>query len=236
LAAFLAGFPNYFFLLRFAFFRFAPLRLADFLAPLRLADFARLVALRAAAGFALRFLMTLRATAAAKAFAFFRRFLLFFARRVVFFADADFPVLRFADFARFEAFLAAAGFARLVFDFFDFVDFPAMSPPLRLDVVDVNVAAHANGGHGFTYVMAILDDRFTDLDVVERKLVSEGDVVDGFHGDGRIAFHHPSREGLPLASVFDDHDANRVRWIVHQKLRRHPYPSGGIFAVPTCIR
>jgi hypothetical protein len=51
------------------------------------------------------------------------------------------------------------------------------SPPLRLDVVDVDVLAAADIGDGLADVLPVFPDRVAGLDVLEGGLVADRDVV-----------------------------------------------------------
>jgi len=110
------------------------------------------------------------------------------------------------------------------------------SPPLRFHVVGVDVLARRNVGHGLADVLAVLPDRVARLDVLERDLVADRDVVlrlqpeigivvrdDAEHvGSGLEAFHHD--------------DSDRVLPIMYEELwNSHGVPPNDCCA-NSCIR
>src|SRR3974390_3025868 len=65
-------------------------------------------------------------------------------------------------------------------------------PALGLHVVHVKVLADLDGSDGAADVDAVLDHRRVFVQRLDGQLVADGNVVQGFHGDGLVFFHHPA--------------------------------------------
>src|SRR5262245_2621656 len=72
----------------------------------------------------------------------------------------------------------------------------AISPPLGLDVVDVDVAALADRGHHAADVVPVFEHGLALLEAAERDLVAERDGVERLHLDRPVALHHPACQRL----------------------------------------
>jgi hypothetical protein len=93
------------------------------------------------------------------------------------------------------------------------------SPALGLQVVGVNVIAFANGGNDAAYILAILDDRVTDGEVLESDFVPYGHVlvVNCTHLAVILGNDH-EQVGTGL-EIFDHHDAHVIAVVVDQQVR-----------------
>src|SRR5258705_11209203 len=63
------------------------------------------------------------------------------------------------------------------------------SPAFRLDVVDMGVLAYLDGRHGPADVDAVLDHRVVGLQLADRELVADRDVVFFMDQDKEIKVH-----------------------------------------------
>src|SRR3989338_7005031 len=89
-------------------------------------------------------------------------------------------------------------------------------PALGLDVVDVGVLAQLDVGDRLADVETVLDDGVALLDVAQRRLVADRNVVDGFHLDRGIIFHDPADHLLAGLDAFDHGHADRVLLVMYQ--------------------
>src|SRR3546814_5540947 len=92
------------------------------------------------------------------------------------------------------------------------------SPLRRLEVMDVDVIALADIGHGLTDGMAVLEDRITILDGLQGDLMTDRDAVQRLHLDGLVGFHDPSGQLLAGFDVFGEDDADGILFVVHNEL------------------
>src|SRR3546814_2805488 len=92
------------------------------------------------------------------------------------------------------------------------------SPLRRLEVMDVDVIALADIGHGLADGMAVLEDRITILDGLQGDLMTDRDAVQRLYLDGLVGFHDPSGQFLAGFDVFGDDDADGILFVVHHEM------------------
>src|SRR3546814_714069 len=91
-------------------------------------------------------------------------------------------------------------------------------PLRRLEVMDVDVIALADVGHGLADGLAVLDDRITILDGLQGDLVTDRDGVQRLYLDRLVGFHDPSGQFLAGCNVLGDDDADGVPLVVNDEM------------------
>src|SRR5215831_9266474 len=105
------------------------------------------------------------------------------------------------------------------------------SPPLGLEIMDVDVLALLDVGHRLADVMAVFPHGVARLDVGERDLVADRHVHLRGQSERGIVRRDHARHGRAGLEALDDDDADGVLLLVHQQLRgRHSLPPDQISA------
>src|SRR6185437_788229 len=95
----------------------------------------------------------------------------------------------------------------------------AMSPPLGLEIVDVDVLALGDISDRLADILAVFPYGVALLDVDQRDLVPDRNVHSCPELERRVVgCHHAQHVGSGL-EPFNHHHANRVLFIMHQQLR-----------------
>ena len=111
-----------------------------------------------------------------------------------------------------------------------------MSPPLGLHVVDVDVVALLGVGDNASDVLAVLDDGVALLEVLQRHLVADRNVVIGLGLGRRIGLGDDAHHLGAALQALDDDDAHVVLWAVHEELRNlgQVFPLSGLVREVYC--
>src|SRR5260370_31368842 len=90
-------------------------------------------------------------------------------------------------------------------------------PALGLDIVHVGVLTHLDGSHGPADVDAVLDHRLVGLQLADRELVTDRDVVFRTDLDLLVLVHDPAGQLLPRLHALDDDHSDGVVFVVHHE-------------------
>src|SRR6266851_213966 len=99
-----------------------------------------------------------------------------------------------------------------------------LSPALGLDIVHMGVLAHLDGRNGAPDVHAVLDHGVVALELSDRELVADGDIVLRMDLDVLVLVHDPAGQLLPRLHALDDDHSDGVVFIVHYEMN-HRGPS-----------
>jgi hypothetical protein len=94
-------------------------------------------------------------------------------------------------------------------------------PPLGLQIVYVNMAALTDIGDDAAYIMSILQHGVANFQITESDFVTERDGIERFEANGFVSLHDPTSDFFAWLDVFDNHDANGVRFVVHDEVSGH---------------
>jgi len=81
------------------------------------------------------------------------------------------------------------------------------------------MAALFDVGNGDADIMFVLHDGVAFFNVVESKLMPDGNIIENFDLQGLVPFHEPTGQCLTGFNTLDDHDADRVGLAVNKKMR-----------------
>src|SRR6266481_9458321 len=97
-------------------------------------------------------------------------------------------------------------------------------PALGLDIVHMGVLAHLDGRNGAPDVHAVLDYGVVALELSDRELVADGDIVLRTDLDVLVLVHDPADQLLPCLHALDDDHSDGVVFVVHYEMN-HWRPS-----------
>src|SRR5882672_3061874 len=99
-----------------------------------------------------------------------------------------------------------------------------LSPALGLDIVHVGVLAHLDRRNGAPDVHAVLDHGVAVLELSDRELVADGDIVLRADLDVLVLVHDPAGQLLPCLHPLDDDHSDGIVFVVHYEMN-HRGPS-----------
>src|SRR5262245_58323908 len=88
------------------------------------------------------------------------------------------------------------------------------SPPLRLDVVHMRVLPCLDRRHDLADVHAVFDHGVAELQVLERDLVAERNILDASERDLAVLVEDQPGERLSGLNAFDDDHRDRILGVV----------------------
>jgi hypothetical protein len=94
-------------------------------------------------------------------------------------------------------------------------------PPLRFQIVYVNMAALADIGDDAADIVSILQHSVAHFQVTKGNFVTEWHGVERLEANGLICFHDPTGDLFAGLDVFDNHDANAIGFVVHDEISGH---------------
>jgi hypothetical protein len=94
-------------------------------------------------------------------------------------------------------------------------------PPLRFQIVYVNMAALPDIRNDAANIMSILQDRVANFQVTESDFVTEWHRFERLEANGLVGFHDPTGDFFAGLDVFHNHDANGVGFVVHDEVSGH---------------
>src|SRR5258708_1269755 len=93
-----------------------------------------------------------------------------------------------------------------------------LSPALGLYIVHVGVLPHLDGRNGAADVHAVLDHGVAVLQLSDRELVADGDIVLRADLDVFVLVHDPADQLLPCLHALDDDHSDGVVFVVHYEM------------------
>src|SRR5688572_26806802 len=91
-------------------------------------------------------------------------------------------------------------------------------PALGLDVMHVGMSPRLDVGGRAADVVPVLDYRISALDVLQRNLMADRNILLSLERDGAILVHDPAGQVLAAFHTLDDDHCDSVVWVVQYEM------------------